>query len=104
LIGIPSGLIGKALETNLKLQVRVLPREQTLKIKNMYIDIPKPAVKFIVVLIEKRMTVIKNRLIKEHKDDWYDYEGSQIHSKICDISPEFMRLNSALKELLNAEK
>jgi len=70
----------------------------------MYIDIPKPAVKFIVQLIKKRMVVIKNRILKENKDDWYDYEGSQIEMKICEISPEYMRLNSTLNELYKAER
>ena len=64
----------------------------------MYIDIPKPATKYISVIIEKRMTLLKNRILKQHKDDWYDYEGSQLEMKICHASDEYCRLNSVINE------
>lgn len=64
----------------------------------MYIDISKHASRYISVLIEKRMAVIKNRILKEHGADWYDYEGSQIEMKICDLSDEYCRLNQSLNE------
>ena len=64
----------------------------------MYIDISKHASQYIAVLIEKRMTVIKNRILKEKKDEWYDYESSQIEQKLCDASDEYFRLNSTINE------
>ena len=64
----------------------------------MYIDITKHQANYIAVLIEKRLAVIKNRLLKENKDNWYDYESSQIEMKICDISDEYCRLSNSLNE------
>ena len=64
----------------------------------MYIDISKHASGYISVLIEKRMAVIKNRILKEKKGEWYDYEGSQIEQKLCDASDEYCRLNSTINE------
>lgn len=64
----------------------------------MYIDITKYQANYIVVLIEKRLAVIKNRILKEKKDDWYDYEGSQIEIKICDLSDEYCRLSNIINE------
>ena len=65
----------------------------------MYIEIQKHHARYITALIKKRMIVIKNRILKEKKDDWYDYESSQIESKICDISDEYYRLSQIINDL-----
>lgn len=62
----------------------------------MNIDITKHEAAYVAVLIEKRMTVIKNRILKPKKEEWYDYEASQIEMKICEISDEYSRLSDCI--------
>ncbi len=62
----------------------------------MYIDIQKHHAKYIVVLIEKRMAFIKNKIKKDNEEDWYDYEPSQIEIKLCEVSEEYYRLNQVI--------
>lgn len=64
----------------------------------MYIDIQKHHSRYIAVLIEKRMAVLRNRILKENSENWYDYEGSQIEMKICDLSDEYLRLTQVINE------
>lgn len=64
----------------------------------MYIDIQKHHSRYIAVLIEKRMAVLRNRILKENAENWYDYEGSQIEMKICDLSDEYLRLTQVINE------
>ena len=70
----------------------------------MYIDINKHAAGYIAVLIEKRISFLKNKILKEKGDDWYDYEPSQIHMKICDESPEYFRLSNEINEFYKIDK
>lgn len=64
----------------------------------MYIDIEKHEAKYIGPLIEKRLTVLKNRILKEKENDWWDYEPQQIEMKLCDISDEYCRLSNCINE------
>ena len=64
----------------------------------MYIDISKHASGYIAILIERRMQVLKNRILKEKKEEWYDYEPEQIEQKLCDASDEYFRLNLSINE------
>lgn len=70
----------------------------------MYVDISKFAAGYISVLVEKRMTVIKNRILKEKKEGWYDFEPHQIEMKICDLSDEYQELNNCINEFYKAKK
>lgn len=81
-------------------QVQILPREQIYKNKNsMYIELQKHHLSYIIPLVEARMKVLKNRILKEKRDDWYDYEAEQIEMKICETSEEYNRLNQAINSL-----
>lgn len=64
----------------------------------MYIDITKHQANYIAVLIEKRLATIRNRILKEKKEEWYDYEPTQIEYKICELSDEYCRLSNSLNE------
>jgi hypothetical protein len=70
----------------------------------MYIDINKHEAKYITVLIEKRLSVIKNRILKENKNDWYDYEPPQIETKLCEASDEYFRLSKCLNDFYSTAK
>ena len=52
----------------------------------MHIDLQKHHVNYLTPIVEARIRVLKNRILKEKKDDWYDYEPAQIELKICEIS------------------
>ena len=55
-------------------------------------------------LVEKRLEVLKNRVLKQHGEDWYDYDNEGILSKIREKSNEFFRLENGLEELNKALK
>jgi len=59
----------------------------------MYIDLEKHHTAYLLPLIEKRMNVIKNRILKEKGSEWYDYDDGQIISKCIDLSDEYARLD-----------
>lgn len=68
----------------------------------MHIDLQKHHVNYLTPIVEARMRVLKNRILKEKKDDLYDYEPAQIELKICEISDEYSRLNQCLETLYRA--
>lgn len=59
----------------------------------------KHHIDFLAPVIEARMKLLKNRIVKQNADDWYDLDESQIHSKCIDKSLEFERLNQVLNEI-----
>ena len=64
----------------------------------MNLNIEKHHARYIAVLIERRMAFLKNKIVKENKDDWYDYESEQIETKICEVSDEYQRLDQCINE------
>ena len=69
----------------------------------MYIDISKHAKNYITDLIEKRVVVLKKRILKEKVEDWYDYDTSQVEIKLCEASDEYYRLSVSLNDFYSAK-
>jgi len=68
----------------------------------MFLDLQKHHTQHILPLIEKRLEVIKKRLLKIHGSDWYDYSDAQIITKCEELSDEFYRLIQAEDEIWRA--
>jgi hypothetical protein len=69
----------------------------------MYIELQKHHCQFIIPIIEARMKVLKNRILKGNKEDWYDYEPEQIEMKICMKNEEYNRLNESLQSFYQTQ-
>lgn len=69
----------------------------------MYVELQKHHCRYIIPIIEARMKVLKKRILKQKKDDWYDYEPEQIEMKICEINEEYNRLNQSLQSLFTSK-
>jgi hypothetical protein len=67
--------------------------------KIFFLNLMKHHIDFLAPVIEARMKLLKNRIVKKYADDWYDLDESQIHSKCIDKSYEFERLNQILNEI-----
>ncbi|WP_395043152.1 hypothetical protein [Flavobacterium sp.] len=69
----------------------------------MYVELQKHHTAYIIPIVEARMKTLKNRILKENKDDWYDYEPEQIELNICECNEEYNRLNQSLNHLYKAK-
>jgi hypothetical protein len=69
----------------------------------MYLDLRKHHVSYLVPIIEKRLQVLKNRILKEYGADWYDYEPAQLEIKISEKSDEYFRLIQIINEIYKQE-
>jgi hypothetical protein len=68
----------------------------------MYVDLEKHHTAYVLPIIQARMKVIKNRILKQKGDEWYDYDDEQINSKCRDLSDEYYRLDQSVDIILKA--
>ena len=59
----------------------------------------KHHIEYLFPIIEARMKVLKNRLIKKHQNEWYDLEDYQIHQKALEKCDEYNRLNQVAHQI-----
>ena len=67
--------------------------------KHTFIELPISDVNILIPTIEKRMQVLKNRVLKTHGEDWYDLDEEGINLKVSMIDKEFDRLDLILSKL-----
>jgi hypothetical protein len=70
----------------------------------MYLELQKYHVSYLVPIIEKRLQLLKNRILKKFGADWYDFEPHQIEIKISEKSDEYFRLTKIIKDLYKQER
>lgn len=68
----------------------------------MYIDLSEHHLKRLIPVVEARIKLLKNRVIKEFGQDWGDYDLEGLEFKVSEKSDEYYRLKQVLKQLTTA--
>lgn len=67
--------------------------------KTVFLHLMTHHIEFLGPIVESRMKLLKNRIVKQNADEWYDLDENQIHSKCIDKNIEFKRLDQVLREI-----
>ena len=66
----------------------------------LILNLNKAHIGCLIKITQARLEVLRKRVLKQHGEDWYDYDDQGIESKIEEKSDEYFRLKQVLDELL----
>lgn len=64
----------------------------------MYLDLRLHHAQYLLPIINARIKLIRNRIIKEYGSDWGDYDADGLETKINEKSDEYFRLKQIVKQ------